>query len=96
MYQTESGWYGFLAYRGGIKGKDRVSGPAGFDYSSLEDETDLISHIGKVGVGFSSLGLYAQKKFPLPMYAELQYRNRFAGENVFKSEYIGLTLGVFF
>ncbi len=96
LYRSDGGWFGYLAYRGSIKDKNKVSGPAGFDFSSLDDETDFTSHIGKVGIGFSSLGLYAQKKFPLPMYVELQYRNRFAGENVLKSEYINLTLGIFF
>jgi hypothetical protein len=95
-YQADSGVYGYLAYRGGVKEKNSVKGKAGFDVSSLEDETDITSHIGKVGIGFSSIGLYAQKKFPVPMYAELEYRNRFAGENVFKSEFISVTLGVLF
>lgn len=84
-------------YRYGFKLKDHISGKKGFFYKSLEDETDYTEHIFVVSLSYSTLPLYLQKKFPLPLTASLSYRNRFAGSNnVFKSEYIGVGMEVFF
>jgi hypothetical protein len=77
--------------------KDRVSGSMGFNYQSLEEETDWTEHIFFVGLGYSTVPLYREKKFSVPLTASVRYRNRFAGSNnAWKSEYIGINIAVFF
>jgi hypothetical protein len=84
-------------YKYGFKLKDNVSGNMGFNYSSLEQETKATSHIYIVELSYSTLPLYLEKKFPLPISASLSYRNRFAGsDNVLRSQYVGFGLSVLF
>jgi hypothetical protein len=84
-------------YQYGFKLKDAVSGPEGFSFKALEDETDWTSHIVIAGLSYSTIPRYLEKKFPWPMTATVHYRNRFAGSNnVFKSQYLSLALAVFF
>lgn len=86
-----------LLYKFGHSFKDDISGNLGFAYESLEDETNRTEHIFIAGVSYSTVQLYMDRKFPLPLSAKLEYRNRFAGKNnVFKAEYIGVGLQVFF
>jgi len=97
LYSFAPGWSAYVQYRGSKKFKDDIDGSQGFNYKSLEDETDWTSHIGKFGLSYSTLQRYQEKKFPIPMYAGLEYRNRFAGSNnINKSEYIALNVGVYF
>lgn len=87
--------YGYYEY--GFALKDRVSGDGNFAFESLEDETDWTSHIVKAGVSYSTLPLFLQKQFPLPLSVGVFYRNRFAGtNNVLKSQYISFELTAFF
>jgi len=86
-----------LTYKYGFSFKDRVSGDRGLAYESLEDETDYTEHVLVAGLSYSTIPLFMKKKFPIPLVASVDYRNRFAGSNnVFKSQYIGLGLQVFF
>jgi hypothetical protein len=80
-----------------FKLKNRVSGDRGFNYDALEKETKLTSHIFKVGLSYTTLPLFLEKKFPVPLVGTILYRNRFAGSNnALKSQYIGLNLSVLF
>jgi len=96
--------YGFLEglqasalYKYSFKLRDEISGNKGFNYKSLEDETEAKSHIIIVGLSYTTLPLFLQKKFPLPITASLSYRNRVAGSNnVLKSQYIGFALSALF
>jgi len=84
-------------YQFGLKLKDEVSGPPGLSFKSLEDETNSTSHIFITGLSYTTVPLYREEKFPWPLTASLLYRNRFAGSNnIFKSQYLSLTLAVFF
>jgi hypothetical protein len=84
-------------YKYSFKLRDRVSGDQGFFYKSLEEETESKSHIYILELSYSTLPLYLEKKFPLPISAALSYRNRFAGSNnVLRSQYIGFALNVLF
>jgi hypothetical protein len=84
-------------YQFGFKLKDEVSGPQGLSFRALEDETDWTSHLFITGVSFTTVPLFREKKFPWPLTASLLYRNRFAGSNnLFKSQYLSLTLALFF
>lgn len=86
-----------LLYKYGFKMKDRVSGSQGFAYQSLERETDYTEHVFIGGLSYTTLPLYIEKRFPLPITASVSYRNRFAGSNnVLKSQFIALGLQVFF
>ena len=83
-------------YEFGYRSEANVSGDKGLNYSSLEEESNFKEHVIKVGLSYSTIPLYAEKKFPLPLSAYVLYRNRFAGENVLKSQYIGIGLAVYF
>jgi len=84
-------------YKYGFKLKDQVSGSLPVNYGPLEEETKATSHIYIVELAYSTLPLYLEKKFPLPISASLSYRNRFAGsDNVLRSQYIGFALGALF
>jgi len=86
-----------LLYKYGAKQKDNISGSKGFAYESLELETNWTEHVYMVGLDYSTIPRYMEKRFPVPLTASLWYRNRFAGSiNILKSQYIALGLQVFF
>lgn len=86
-----------LLYHFGYSFRDDVSGDLGFNYQSLEDETEWTEHVIKVYLSYSTVPLFLEKKFPIPISVFIGYRNRFAGKNnVFKSEYISLGVSSYF
>ena len=95
-YALPKGFGCWLLYKYGSGFKDKVDGDLGFNYKSLEDETDYKEHVGVIGLSYSTVPLFQAKKSPVPLTVTLSYRNRFAGENVLKSQYIGFGLSVFF
>jgi hypothetical protein len=96
VYEFLPGTAVSLLYKYARKFGDSISGDMGFNYSALEAESDGWEHIIVAGLSYSTIPLYQQKKFPIPLTAGLSYRNRFAGKNRFKTQYIGLTLAFFF
>jgi len=78
------------------KFKDHDSGSDGLDYSVLEINTQQTEQIYILSLTYTTLPLYIQKRFPFPLNASVSYRNRFAGENVVKSHFYGLTLAAYF
>lgn len=96
MYEFSKGFYFSLLYKYGYKSKDHVSGDRGFHYESLESKTRATEHIGIASLRYSTIPLFQAKTFPLPMIVDISYRNRFAGTNVLKSQYISLNLGCYF
>jgi hypothetical protein len=95
-YQFLKGSSVYLEYLYAHKFKDSVSGNKGLAYDQLEAESDRIEHVFKIGLGYSTIPLYQEKKFPVPLTVDILYRNRFAGKNALKSDYIGIGLAVFF
>jgi len=96
-YEFPKGFDLSLLYKYGFKLKDDISGVKGFAYESLEEETDWTEHVFIACLSYSTVPLYMDKKFPVPLTSSLSYRNRFAGSNnVLKSQYIALGLQVFF
>ena len=96
-YEFAKGFDLSLLYKYGSKQKDKISGKKRFAYESLELETDWTEHVYMAGLSYSTIPLYMEKRFPLPLTASLWYRNRFAGSNnILKSQYIDLGLKVFF
>ena len=96
IYDFFDGFSFSLLYKYAYKFKNHVSGNRGFNYESLEDETNFQEHVGIVGLWYSTFPLYLAKKFPIPMIAGLSYRDRFAGTNLLKTQYISLSLAVYF
>ena len=77
--------------------EDDISGDMGFNYKSLEDETDWTSHYFIVGLSYSTIPMFQKKKFPLPLVASIEYENWFAGtNNTLKQELFNISLTVYF
>lgn len=95
-YNFAKGFSAEALYLYGLGFKDRVTGHRGFSYESLEDESNYVEHVFIGGLSVSTIPLFQEKKFPVPLVFSLSYRNRFAGENVFKSQYISAALQVYF
>ena len=93
-------WKGFSAsvlYHFEGKWEDNVSGNRGYNYRSVEEETDTQSHVYVLGLSYSTLPLFTEKKFPIPLCVTLAYRDRFAGRNnALDTQYIHLGLQLFF
>jgi len=86
-----------LQYRLGHSFKDKVSGSKGFNYSTLEENTDWTEQIIEATIGYSTIPLYLEKKFPIPLNTSVTYRDRFKGDNdLLKSKYVELTLQLLF
>ena len=92
-------------YRYGFKLEDRITGRRGFVYETLEQDTDATEQIYIVGLSYSTLPLYMEKKFPVPLGISLSYRDRFAGSGahnaaspsqILDTRYINLGLSVLF
>jgi hypothetical protein len=96
-YEFLKGFSGSLLYRYGAKLKDRISGDKGFQYDSLEDETDWTYHLLIVGLSYSTVPLFLEEKFPIPLEIALSYENDFAGSNNYlRQQLISLELTTFF
>ena len=55
-----------------------------------------VEHFGMIGLTFSTIPAYQAKQFPIPMNLDLYFRDRFLGQNITKSQYLGVALSVFF
>ena len=66
-------------YNYGFKLKDDISGNMGFNYESLEANTDSSQHIVVLRASYSTLAAYREKRSSVPMVFTIAYRNRFAG-----------------
>jgi hypothetical protein len=95
-YEFLKGLSCFLVYKLGYKWRDDISGSMGYAYDVAEAETNAKEHVYIVGLQYSTISSYLAKEFPLPIVGSIGYRNRFAGENVLKSEYIDVLLTVYF
>ena len=96
-YGIGGGFYLNGLYKYGHKFKDHHSGDRGFDYGSLAVETDYNEHIYRAALNYTTMYLFTEHKFPVPLIASVYYRERFAGDNnMFASRYIGVVLNLFF
>jgi hypothetical protein len=95
-YDLWKGFGPFAAYKFGYKWQNHVSGDRGYDYTSLEEETNATEHVYIIGLQYSTIPMYLKNEFPLPIVAFIGYRNRFAGENVLVSEYIDVGIALYF
>jgi hypothetical protein len=96
-YTFAKGFSACFTYWYEFKLKDNIDGNRGFNYESLEDESNQREHVIEARLGYSTLPLYLEKRFPVPIDTSIFYRNRIAGaNNVLRSQYIGLGLAVYF
>jgi hypothetical protein len=66
-------------YTYGYKQKDQISGSMGYNYESLETNTDATEQIFILRASYSTLADYRKRKSGIPMEFAVAYRNRFAG-----------------
>ncbi len=90
-------------YRVGVKVGDTIRGHMGFPTQTVEKDTASSEQLYIIGVNYSLLPLYMEKKFPIPLILSLAYRDRFAGRGpsnaaspsqILKTRYINFTLSV--
>lgn len=67
-------------YTYGFEEKDDIQGDKGFNYATLEANTDSTEQIIIVSANYSTLAGYRRKQSKLPMELSLAYRERFDGE----------------
>ena len=79
--------------------KDHYSGcDAGLNCGVLNEEFSRRGsreHFVIVGLQYSTIPLFIEKKFPFPASIQVSYRDRFAGKNALSSQWVGLNLQVF-
>lgn len=95
-YKLPKGFGLSLLYKYGNKAKDSIDGDRGLKYDTLEKESDYIEHVYVAGLSYSTIPLFKEKKFPVPLNASVSYRDRFAGKNLFKSRYLSAGIQLFF
>lgn len=79
-YQASAEFSLALTYTYSGKFKDDIDGDMGFNYASLEDDTDSHQQIVIVEASYSTLAAFAAQQSRLPMEFSLAYRERFDGE----------------
>ena len=71
-------------------------------YSSLPDSSNLgentlaYKHMAVVKLGYSTIELFRQKAFPIPLSLDISYNQLLKGKNTLSSNMFQTTLGVFF
>lgn len=94
-------WNGFTFLNGYSyqhKGEDRYSGNlyASSRYDYLERDTEQTMHAYISGLGFSTIPLFKQKKFKVPLQANLFYTSVFEGRNILKDDIVTFEMAIFF
>jgi hypothetical protein len=73
------------------KFQDHYNGHLGFNYRILKEETDFDSHSVEVRLSYSTVPLFVEKHFPLPLSISVRYTDRLASNNNrWKTQYLGL------
>jgi hypothetical protein len=85
-----------FSYEYGYKGRDEVEGDLNLEYDALEDESDYHEKLYKVGISYSTIPLFMEKKFPVPFTISTTYRKRLEGQNLFNSTYIEVAAALYF
>src|SRR5207237_3616060 len=78
-YDLPKGFSLSALYRYGWKLSDVVVGHRGFAYQTLTQDSDSTEQIYIVGIGYSTVPLYLEQKFPSAMVISLSHRARLAG-----------------
>jgi hypothetical protein len=92
-------------YKYGWKVEDQITGHKTFPTGGLEKDSDSTEQIFIVRGTYSTLPLYLERKFPIPLNLTVAYRDRFAGSGprnaaspsqYLTTRYISLSLNVVF
>jgi len=87
----------FLQYDYSFALKDSISGDMGYAYESLEEESDWTAHYITAGLSYSTIPLFQEKKFSIPIVASIEYENWFAGSNnILKQQLFSIKFSFFF
>jgi len=86
--------YGAHQYR--AKGKDSFNGPGNLYYNGLADGTNFSAHFAEVGMTFSTIPLYRDKAFFLPMEIQALYNTPLTAENTVLAPFGRMDLIVYF
>ena len=95
-YTINKTWSPYVAYTYTMRGADRYSGPSGYDYNSLMENTAGRSHSLMVGMTISTIPAYAAKTIPVPMKIDASYTKVLNATNDTDAAYGRLDLIVFF
>jgi hypothetical protein len=84
-------------YTSTYKFQDTFRGDVGFDYRQLQRETDAATHTLEVRLAYSTAGLYAAQRFPVPLSVSVRYMDRLAGNNNrWHTQYLGVLVDAWF
>lgn len=72
----------FGAYQYNVKARDKYTGPGDLHYAGLSRFTDYRSTNAEFGGEFSTIMMYRQQKFPVPMQVGMLYNMTLTGKNV--------------
>ena len=62
----------------------------------LQRKTDQVANYWQLGAGYSTVGAFRRKEFPLPLVASLQYRKQVSSQNMPRTDFTQFDLKVFF
>ena len=85
-YQATDAWAYALTYTYTAKSKDDIDGDMGFNYASLEADTDSSHHIYIIEASYSTLSAFQQQQSAAPMEFSIAYRDRFRGKGPFSGQ----------
>ncbi len=85
-YHFSNAFAAMAVYTYGFKQKDDIDGDMGFNYASLEADTDAREHIFILELSYSTLAAYRDKKSAAPMEFSIAYRDRFKAEGPFSGQ----------
>jgi len=80
-YNFAEAWSFGLLYEYKFALKDKISGDKGFNYDSLEEDSDWTSHLFSPSISYSTIPAFRAKKFPIPATVAFEYEYVFAGTN---------------
>lgn len=95
-YKVSESWDTTLTYSLEYKEKDTYKTKSIQADRVLSEATEKVSHTGRVGVTYSTLNLYQQKRFFMPMSFNLAVQSIFAGKNTPKYERADFQVRMFF
>jgi hypothetical protein len=73
------------------KFQDHYDGHLGFNYRILKEETDFDAHSVEVRLSYSTVQLFIEKHFPLPLSISVRYTDKLASNNNrWKTQYLGV------
>lgn len=92
----QSGWSSWSALQYSAQGKSSFSGGGNLYYDGLREKTGYRKTAMEVGLGYSTIGAFRRKEFPVPMDVEALYNFTINGHNTPLASYARADLKVYF